>query len=121
MIVPPAVAAEVQRFPLPHWVVVTPLPPRSSPNLRISGLGPGETEAIRLAIAINARRILVDDAAARTAARSAGLATLGVVGIVLAAKKLGLLRLLNRNWTNCLPERFTSPRLYRLARIQAGD
>ncbi len=96
IVVPPAVAAEIQRFALPAWIRVVPLP-RSGPSPVIrSDLGPGETEAIALAVHLNtiedeAVRIVLDDAAARSAAKQLGLRVIGVLGILSRAKECGLI------------------------------
>jgi uncharacterized protein len=83
--VPPAVATEVNRFPLPHWIDVAPLPPETPHLDGVIGLGPGESEAIRLALTLLPNQILLDDGAARAAARKRGLSVIGVCGIALTA------------------------------------
>lgn len=54
-------------------------------------LGAGESETIVLAQEINCPLVLMDDLRARKAAQHAGKRVLGVVGFLLAAKRLGLL------------------------------
>ena len=56
-------------------------------------LGPGEREAISLALEINATQLLVDDLAARRIAVQRGLRIAGTVGILEAAAERGLLEL----------------------------
>lgn len=50
----------------------------------------GESEAIALAIEIRADLILIDEAAGRSAARNEGLNVIGVLGVLLEAKRQGL-------------------------------
>jgi len=54
-------------------------------------LGPGEAEALALALEVHADAILIDEAAGRAAALQRGLATIGVLGILLRAKQRGLI------------------------------
>jgi uncharacterized protein len=89
--IPPAVAREVyaNRTP-PGWLRVVslthPLDPSSSP-----ALGAGEREAIALAIELHASMIVLDDLPARRIAASHGLTVIGTVGVLLAAKRGGLI------------------------------
>ena len=53
-------------------------------------LDPGESEAIALAIELRADLVLMDERKATQAARQMGLATIGVIGILLEAKQRGL-------------------------------
>jgi predicted nucleic acid-binding protein len=85
--VPPAVAREVARsVQLPGWIVVqtprTLLPPLTS-------LGPGEREAISLALELGADWVILDERAGRRAAERAGLQVVGTLGILLRAKQQG--------------------------------
>jgi predicted nucleic acid-binding protein len=54
-------------------------------------LDPGETQAIALAIEIHADLVLIDERKATEAARQLGLTTIGVFGILLEAKRRGLI------------------------------
>ena len=53
-------------------------------------LDPGEAEAIALALQLNADLVLLDEQAGRRAAEHLGLAMMGVVGLLLRAKRLHL-------------------------------
>lgn len=55
-------------------------------------LDEGEAEAIVLALEINASLILIDDREARLQAKRLGLRVTGTLGILLRAKKLGLIK-----------------------------
>jgi predicted nucleic acid-binding protein len=54
-------------------------------------LDPGESEAIALAIEIGAEAVLIDEADGRAVATALGLKPRGVLGILVDAKKLGLI------------------------------
>lgn len=56
-----------------------------------AGLGAGEAEAISLAIATNARAILLDEQLARNVATRNGLPVVGTLAVLIAAKQSGLL------------------------------
>jgi predicted nucleic acid-binding protein len=51
----------------------------------------GEAEAIALAAEVNANRLLIDERLGRQAAAELGLSLIGVLGILLAAKRQGLI------------------------------
>jgi predicted nucleic acid-binding protein len=55
------------------------------------GLGRGETAVLALAQQRAPATVILDDAAARTCARALGLSLLGTLGIVLRAKRRGLI------------------------------
>lgn len=56
-----------------------------------TSLGPGESEAITLALQEKASLILLDDRAALRKAESLGLKTLVTLGLFLVAKRKGLI------------------------------
>ena len=58
--------------------------------LHVHGLDPGEAEAIALAQEMKADLLLIDERKAEAVARHAGLETLGVLGLLLQAKRAGL-------------------------------
>jgi predicted nucleic acid-binding protein len=55
------------------------------------GLGPGETAVLALARERSPCTAILDDAAARTCAKAFGVPLLGTLGVVLRAKKRGLI------------------------------
>ena len=56
-----------------------------------AGLGAGEREAIALALELRADAVLIDDRRARAESERLGLSAVGVLGILLAAKRAGLI------------------------------
>ncbi len=54
-------------------------------------LGRGEQEAIALGLLVRADVVVIDDRVARRAARDAGLRVIGVVGVLVAARRAGLI------------------------------
>jgi len=90
IVAPPAVVREVG-LPLPGFISERKLSqPIPAAVLRAS-LGPGESEAISLALELGADRVILDERAARRLAISLGLAIIGVLGILLVAKQKGLI------------------------------
>lgn len=55
------------------------------------GLGPGETSVLASALERSPAVAVLDDAAARTCAKAVGVPTIGTLGIILRAKKRGVL------------------------------
>lgn len=81
---PSAVAAWVQD--LPEWLEVR------APALDLHlDIGPGEDEAISLAVEVGNAALLVDDKKARTAAIQQGLPTFGTLTLLDLADEAGLL------------------------------
>lgn len=72
------------------WIEVQTLanPPSSA---LLARLDPGEAEVITLALEIGANLVLIDEQRGAKIAREQGLTVLGSVGILLLAKKKGLL------------------------------
>jgi hypothetical protein len=91
--IPPAVAREVAPS-LPElvpWIVVRELAhPIASDVLRAS-LGPGESEALGLALELKADAVILDDRPARRLALGLGLPVVGTMGILLRAKQTSLI------------------------------
>jgi predicted nucleic acid-binding protein len=76
---------------LPEWIIRQSLNQSIDPRIPETSLGAGEREAIALALELNATWILLDDRAARDAAKRLGLPVVGVLGALLAAKRHGLI------------------------------
>lgn len=99
--VPPAVRSEFVRLAasegrfggvaLPSWIQVrlpAAIPETVSRNTE---LDLGESEALALAVELHADAVLIDEAAGRHAALELGLTPVGVLGILVRAKRYGQL------------------------------
>jgi len=93
VLVPRAVAAELSHPAAdkrlqewisapPTWLEIRNAPP---PLLELGRLGPGETEAITLAEAVNADLVILDERKARQAAADRGLEVTGLLGLLVDA------------------------------------
>lgn len=71
------------------WLVEVSLPAAAPFPVELHGLDAGETEALRLALAIRADRVLVDEKEARQRAAALGLRSIGVLGVLLVARQNG--------------------------------
>lgn len=91
IVVPPAVKTETARtlHTFPAWIEVQALRHPLRPRTVTAGFGPGEREAISLALETGASRLILDDQPAARLARSLGLSVVGTLGVLLAAKRLG--------------------------------
>ena len=90
VLVPGAVRREVfGRQQLPEWIEERPVGQPLASQIVSVRLGPGEREAIPLALEINARELVLDDLPARRLAQSLGLPVIGSVGLLLRAKRHG--------------------------------
>ena len=98
---PPAVASEFQRLATmdprfgrllwPPFIRVV-APAGTAPALRGNHkLHTGELEALSLAAEQNVELVLMDESAGRAAAAHLGLESVGILGILIQAKKSGLL------------------------------
>jgi predicted nucleic acid-binding protein len=100
LIVPPAVVAELNEgralgLNLPDlnllpWVTIrSPISKKAVPL--VANLGPGEVEALMLALEEPEAVLVLDDALARRVARTLGLRFTGTLGLLLDAKSAGLI------------------------------
>ncbi|RKY62822.1 MAG: DUF3368 domain-containing protein [Candidatus Latescibacterota bacterium] len=100
--IPPAVREEAfGSNPLPEWIEERQLSQPLAPRIMAVSLGPGEREAIALALELKATRLLLDDLPARRLASSLGLEIIGTLGLLLWAKEQGLLPAV-RPWVDTL-------------------
>jgi predicted nucleic acid-binding protein len=99
VIVPVPVVAELERgrlaagamtVDLPKWIEVVSPQAAPSPFLRAI-LDDGEASVISLATEVNCQLVLIDERRGRMVARLAGLEVAGTVGVLLRAKRLGIL------------------------------
>lgn len=72
------------------WIEVLPCSNQELVRQFLETLDPGEAEAIALAVEIQPDAILLDDLAARKAAELLGLPFTGLLGVLVQAKKRGL-------------------------------
>lgn len=87
-----------------------------------SSLGAGEAQAISLAIAENARALLLDEQLARGIARKKGLPVVGTLGVLVAAKESGLLAAVKPVLDMMVAQgRHLSERLYMQVLVAAGE
>jgi predicted nucleic acid-binding protein len=95
-----------------------PIPSRVSQ----ANLGPGETEAVSLALELHADRLVLDEKAARQLAVAFGLNVIGTLGVVLAAKRKGLIVAVRPLVEALLENNFwISPQLVRRALEEAEE
>jgi uncharacterized protein len=80
--------AEVQTV---DWISVRPVLNQTKVSVFRQDVDFGEAEAIALALELAADRLLIDDAAGRAIALREGLQITGVLGILLIARKRGLI------------------------------
>jgi predicted nucleic acid-binding protein len=100
IIIPPAVVDELQagreagvNLPNPtalDWLVMRQ-PVSASATRLVTDLGPGETEVLMLAIEAADPIVIFDDMLARRMARSLGIRLTGTLGLLLDAKRAGLI------------------------------
>lgn len=100
VVVPTAVAAELAEgrrigldLPVPEnlsWVDLCEAPVAPLLPL-VAALGPGETAVLALALAAKDVIVILDDALARRQAETMGLRLTGTLGILLDAKRAGLI------------------------------
>jgi len=94
--IPRAVLAELVGRPpglgasLPPWLRVRDVQNSEAVRGLRQSLDPGEAEAVILALELGAR-LLIDERAGRRAARALGVEVTGTVGVLLEAKRAGLI------------------------------
>lgn len=113
-VLPAVIGETVSAAPLPRWIHEVELTQPIDPQILIAGLGPGESAAIHLALETNPPWLILDDRPARRLAISLGIPVIGTLGILLAAKRKGLLTTL-KPVLNALMQTgfFVAPALYR--------
>ena len=121
--VPPAVIGEtVSAAPLPPWIHEVELTQPIDPHVQSAGLGPGESAAIHLALETHPPWLILDDRPARRLAISLGIPVIGTLGILLAAKRKGLLTALKPVLNELMQMGFfVAPALYRQVLSDGGE
>ncbi len=100
VVIPAAVEREIDFFDEPgrsfretEWVKIVELKHRELYNVLTETLDPGEAEAIAVSLEINADVLLIDEIKGRREATDRGLQVTGLIGVLLDAKKGGLIEL----------------------------
>lgn len=93
VVIPPAVRAELLRTHpvLPVWLRVQALRDNAKVALYARSVDRGEAEAIALAEELHADHLLIDERKGRRLAQQQGLPVLGLLGVVLLAKRKRLI------------------------------
>jgi len=76
-----------------QWMTVAAANDRNRVGELLEYLDPGEAEAIVLASELGANLLLVDERRGRRVASAAGLPIMGLLGVIAAAKRTGLVQL----------------------------
>ena len=79
-----------KQLPTVSWVEQTDVS-NISPLISSWGLDLGESEVLSFALQNNSYRAIIDDAAARRVAKTLNISFMGTLGIILLAKKRGLI------------------------------
>lgn len=91
--IPSTVRAEIFKTQrLPDWIVEKNPVATFHPS---KSLGKGEIEAIALAVELNADLLLMDDLEGRKEAKRVGLTVMGTIGVLIQAKRMGIIKTLS--------------------------
>jgi uncharacterized protein len=122
ILIPPAVAQEAISVNLESWIEIRSLQREIPPAVLQAEVDLGESEAISLALEVQASRLIVDDLQARRLATSLGLTIIGTTGLLLAAKQKGLIPAVSEPLNDLLRLGFyLHPDLHRNALVRAGE
>lgn len=93
VVVPPAVRDELIRFhkDLPAWLCVESVQDTAESARFARIVDAGEAEAIELAKELHADRLLMDERKGRQLAIQEGLSVIGLLGVVLLARRRGMI------------------------------
>ncbi len=90
VVVTPEIQAEFM-LPMPPWILVEAVADRARQALFNKVLDPGEASAMALASSIPGAKLILDDGKARRIAHSFGFDYTGTLGVIVRAKKEGLI------------------------------
>ena len=100
VVIPAAVASELQAIPghrrdleVLEWIETVALNDRGLYSTLIEDLDEGEAEAIGLSVQLKADVLLIDELYGRHVAREPGIEIIGLAGVLVQAKKAGLIDL----------------------------
>lgn len=98
VLIPPAIEAELLRFhpSLPGYLAVQAIQDQQAARLLSRDLDLGEAEAIVLAEESHAEYLLMDEKHGRAMAQARGLRVVGLLGVLLMAKKAGHIQSVGR-------------------------
>ncbi|MGR0482537.1 MAG: DUF3368 domain-containing protein [Candidatus Electronema sp. V4] len=104
------------------WILRKQVSDRTEVLFLMTVLEEGEAEVLVLAKELQADLILLDEDKARKSAARAGFSVMGVIGILLAAKRLGLIASVGGCIKKLQEEKFRlSERVVKMALQQAGE
>ena len=97
VLIPPQVAAEFTRLAkmqplfsgraMPEWIEILPAPQHFPPEVVCAHLDSGESAAIALCVAQHGDALLIDEALGREVAAKLGVRTIGILGILVEARR----------------------------------
>jgi len=104
------------------WIKVQKVSDQTAVLLLREQLDQGESEAIVLALETKAEALLIDEARGRRIAQSRGLPHIGTVGVIVLAKRRGMIEAATALLDELSAVGFRmSPQLYRRAKDLAGE
>lgn len=104
------------------WILRQEVSDRIQVHFLMTVLEEGEAEVLVLAKELQADLILLDEEKARKSAVMAGFSVMGVIGILIAAKRLGLIASVGGCIKKLQEEKFRlSERVVKMALQQAGE
>jgi predicted nucleic acid-binding protein len=104
------------------WILRQEIKDRTQARFLMTVLEEGEAEVLVLAKELQADLILLDEEKARKSATRAGFSVMGVIGILIAAKRLGLITSVRSCIEKLQQEKFRlSERVVTMALQQAGE
>ena len=104
------------------WIETKPIEDKTQVNFLMASLEKGEAEVLSLAKEIRADLILLDEEKARKSAAIAGFEVMGILGLLIVAKNLGLIHEVRPSIEELKRKRFRiSDRIVAEALRKAGE